>query len=150
MSLKEQITKDLKEAMKAKDEVRLDVVRGIRGEILNYEKSGKGDISDEEILKSVKTQIKERRELIESAQKANRSDIYEEEEKRVRVLKGYLPPALSSDELKQLVDDAVVASGAETVKDMGRVMGIACKAVQASGKDADNRELSEMIKQRLS
>ena len=150
MSLKDRVTQDLKEAMKAKDEVSLDAVRAIRGEILKHEKSGKGDISDENILKAIKTLIKERRELVETARQASRPDIYEEEEKRIVVLQSYLPPALSSDELKQIVEDAVSSTGAQTVKDMGKVMGAARKAVQASGKDADNRELSEMIKQRLS
>ena len=150
MSLKAQISQDLKEAMRAKDAARLDAVRAIRGEILKHDKSGKGEISDEEILKSIKTLIKERNELVETARKAERPDIYEGEEERIAILKSYLPPALSADELKQIVEGAVSSTGAESVKDMGKVMGAARKAVQASGKDADNRALSEMIKQRLS
>ena len=150
MPLKEEITTDLKDAMRAKDEVRLDALRAVRGEILKFEKSGKGEISDEDIIKSVKTLIKERRELIETARKADRPDIYEGEELRVKVLQTYLPPALSAEELKEIIEAAVASTGAETVKDMGRVMGACRKAVQESGKDADNRELSEMIKQRLS
>ena len=150
MSLKNQVTADLKEAMKAKDEVRLDALRAIRGEILKYEKSGKGDISDEEIIKSVKTLIKERSELIETARKADRPDIYEGEELRVEVLRNYLPPALSIQELESIIESAVKSSGADSIKDMGRVMGLCRKSVQESGKDADNRALSEMIKKRLS
>ncbi len=150
MSLKAQISQDLKEAMRAKETARLDAVRAIRGEILKHEKSGKGDISDEEILKSIKTLIKERNELVETARKADRPDIYEDEEERINILKSYMPPALSEDELKEIVEDAVLSTGAESVKDMGKVMGAARKAVQTSGKDTDNKVLSEMIKQRLS
>ena len=150
MSLKNQVTIDLKEAMKAKDEVRLDALRAVRGEILKYEKSGKGDISNEEIIKSVKTLIKERDELIETARRADRPDIYESELLRVAVLKSYLPPALSNEELNNIVESVLYSTGAESVKDMGRVMGACRQAIQESGKDADNRALSEMIKKRLS
>ena len=150
MSLKEQITQDLKAAMKARDTVRLDVVRALRGAILHLEKSGKGEATDEYILQSVKTQIKERRELIEAAQKASRNDIIEDEEQRVTVLQSYLPPALTSEELAAIVEKAVISIGAEDIKAMGKVMGVAKQAVQASGKDVDNRELSELIKKRLS
>ena len=150
MSLKDKVTTELKEAMKARDEVKLDAIRGIRAEIIKFEKSGKGDITDEYIQKSIKTLIKERRELVESAEKAGRDDIKSDEEARIEVLKSYLPPALSSEELSAIVEKAVSDSGAESVKDMGRVMGAARKLVQESGKDADNKELSELIKKRLS
>lgn len=150
MSLKDKITSDLKDAMRSRDEVKLDAVRAVRAEILKYEKSGKGDISDEEILKSVKTLIKERNELVESAEKAGRDDIIADETARIEVLKSYLPPALSSAELKELVEKAVAAAGAESIKDMGKTMGAARKLVAESGKDADNKELSELIKERLS
>jgi len=150
MSLKDKVTTELKEAMRARDEVRLDAIRGIRAEIIKFEKSGKGDISDKDILKSIKTLIKERRELIESAEKAGRDDMKADEEARVEVLQSYLPPALSSEELNDIVEQAVSSAGAESVKDMGCVMGEARKLVQASGKDADNKELSDLIKKRLS
>ena len=150
MSLKDKITTELKDAMRARDEVRLDAIRGIRAEIIKFEKSGKGDISDEDIFKSIKTLIKERRELIESAIKAGRDEMKADEEARVEVLQSYLPPALSSEELSSIVEKAVTDIGAESVKDMGRVMGAARKLVQESGKDADNKELSDLIKKRLS
>ena len=150
MSLKERVTTELKEAMRARDEVKLDAIRGIRAEIIKFEKSGKGDITDEDILKSIKTLIKERKELVDSAQKAGRDDIQADEEARIEVLQSYLPPALSSDELNEIVEKAVSAVGAETIKDMGKVMGSARKLVQESGKDADNKELSDLIKKRLS
>ncbi|NQZ57009.1 MAG: GatB/YqeY domain-containing protein, partial [Lentisphaeraceae bacterium] len=73
-----------------------------------------------------------------------------EEDKVIAVLKTYLPPALSTEELAAIVDDAVAKTGASSVKDMGKVMGMSKKAVQESGKDADNRELSELSKKRLS
>ena len=150
MSLKDKVTTELKDAMRARDEVRLDAIRGIRAEIIKFEKSGKGDISDEDIFKSIKTLIKERRELIESAIKAGRDEMKADEEARVEVLQSYLPPALSSEELSSIVEKAVTDIGAESVKDMGRVMGAARKLVQESGKDADNKELSDLIKKRLS
>ena len=150
MSLKEKVTAELKDAMRSRDEVRLDAIRGIRAEIIKFEKSGKGEISDEDILKSIKTLIKERRELIDSSIKAGRDDIKADEEARVEVLQSYLPPALSSEELSAIVEKAVSSSGAETIKDMGKVMGAARKLVQESGKDADNKELSDLIKSRLS
>ena len=150
MSLKDKVTTELKDAMRARDEVRLDAIRGIRAEIIKFEKSGKGDISDEDIFKSIKTLIKERRELIESAIKAGRDEMKADEEARVEVLQSYLPPAFSSEELSRIVEKAVTDIGAESVKDMGRVMGAARKLVQESGKDADNKELSDLIKKRLS
>jgi len=151
MSLKEQVTQDLKAAMRAKDTIALDAIRAIRGEILKMEKGGiEGEVTDELIIKSLKTLIKERVELADTARKAERPDIFEEQDSVVAVLKTYLPEALSSDELAAIVEAAVVQVGAETMKDMGKVMGSCKKAVQQSGKDADNRELSELIKKRLS
>ena len=151
MPLKEDVTKDLKEAMKAKDSVRLDAIRAIRAEILKMDKGGvEGGATDELIVVSIKKLIKEHTELADTARTVDRADIYEEEDKVIAVLKTYLPPALSSEELAAIVDDAVAKTGASSVKDMGKVMGMSKKAVQESGKDADNRELSELIKKRLS
>lgn len=150
MSLKDKVAADLKGAMRARDEVQLDALRDIRAAIIKFEKSGQGDICDEDILKAVKTLIKERRQLIESAQKADRDDIIANEEARIKVLQSYLPAALTSKELLELVEKAIVESAAKTAKDIGKTMGIARQLVQASGKDADNKELSELIKKRLS
>ena len=151
MPLKEDVTKDLKEAMRAKDSVRLDAIRAIRAEILKMDKGGvEGGATDELIVVSIKKLIKEHTELADTARKVDRADIYEEEDKVIAVLKTYLPPALSTEELAAIVDDAVAKTGASSVKDMGKVMGMSKKAVQESGKDADNRELSELSKKRLS
>ena len=151
MSLKEQITQDLKEAMRAKDSIRLEAVRGIRAEILKMDKGGvEGGATDELILQSVKKLIKEHQELIEAARKNERPDIYEDEEKIVAALKIYLPAAMSAEELSQVVEAAVTETAAQSMKDMGRVLETAQKAVQQSGKDADSRALAELIKKRLS
>ena len=137
--------------MRAKDSIALDAIRAIRGEILKMEKGGiEGEVTDEHIFKSLKTLIKERAELAATARTADRPDINEEQEAVVAVLKTYLPEALSSEEVAAIVEAAVEQVSAESMKDMGKVMGACKKAVQQSGKDVDNRELSELIKKRLS
>lgn len=150
MSLVEQITSDLKEAMRAKDKMRLAAVRAIRGEILKLQKGDSGEADDETIIKKIKTLIKEKNETIEMAIKGDRPDMVEEETAQLTTLKTYLPAALSEQELKDLVLKAIANTGAEGPAQMGNVMKEIRGLVAASGKDADMKLMSQIVKGSLS
>ncbi len=150
MSVKDQVHSDLKEAMRAKDKVRLNAVRALRGEILKFEKSGSGrELTDEDALKMVKSLIKQRRDAIDQFTKGGREDLADTERAELEVLRRYLPEALGQAELAALVRETIAELGARTMKDMGKVMGALQGKVRATGKDADNRELAGMVKDAL-
>lgn len=150
MSLKDRLNSDLKEAMRAKDKTRLDAVRALRGEILKIEKSGSNAVVDDEsVVKSVKYLIKQRRDSIDQYTSAGRDDLAEKERAETAVLATYLPAQLSKDELKTLVQQTIEETGAQSPKDMGRVMGAIQGKIKATGKDADNRLVAELVKTTL-
>ncbi|MEN9359489.1 MAG: hypothetical protein RL095_1024 [Verrucomicrobiota bacterium] len=150
MSIEAQIAQDLKAAMIAKDQFRLAAVREIKGAIIKLSTLGTGAPGDEDILKAIKTLIKEKNETLEHARKAERAEMIAEEEAKLKVLQSYLPAALSEAELKAIVAAAVANTGAKTQKEMGLVMKAAREAIAATGKDSDGKTLSELIKAALS
>ena len=148
MSLKEQIIKDLTEAMKAKDAVKLSTLRMVKANIMNREIDKGGALTDEEITKALQTLIKQRRDSIEQYEKAARTELAEKEREEVKVIEGYLPQAASRDEIEAVVAQAISETGASSMKEMGAVM----KAAQAklAGKSADGKTISEIVKAKLS
>ena len=151
MTLATNIGDALKAAMRSKDETRLDVLRALRGEIIKFEKSGTDDaITDDKVVKIVKSQIKQRQDAIAMFQKGGRNDLVEREEAQIVVLAEFLPPQLSEEEIGALIASAIEEIGASTMKDMGKVMKQVNGAIRDSGKDADNRVVSGLVKAALS
>ena len=148
MSLMQTITADIMAAMKARENDKLDALRAIKAALLLLQTSeGKsGEITEEEELKLLQKLVKQRRESAEIYKTQNRSDLYEAEVKQAEVIEMYLPKMLSDDEIRQMVKDAIVQSGATSVREMGKVMGLVIKA--AAGK-ADNSKVSNIVKELL-
>ncbi|WP_053961014.1 GatB/YqeY domain-containing protein [Sulfobacillus thermosulfidooxidans] len=148
MSLREQLNEDLKSAMRAKDQARLSVIRAIKAGILAQEtRSERTTLDDEGILQVIVKEIKERKDANSEFEKAGRQDLVEKNLKEIEILSSYLPAPLSEDELAQIIDAAITASGATSPKDMGKVMAIVNPQVRGR---AEGRHVAELVKARLS
>ncbi|MDZ7842295.1 MAG: GatB/YqeY domain-containing protein [Gammaproteobacteria bacterium] len=146
MTLKDRITKDMKTAMRAKDTPRLETIRMLRAAIQRKEVDEQVTLDDDAVLAVIGKQIKQGRDSIEQFRAGNREDLAEKEQVSVDILSEYLPEPLSDDELDALIRDAIAATGASTMKDMGKVMGELKPRVQGR---ADMGQVSARIKSLL-
>ena len=146
MSLKDQITEDMKSAMKAGEKDRLKVVRLIMAAIKQIEIDKRIELDDAAVLSVMDKMVKQRRDSIEQFQKGNRKDLADIELAEIAVLEHYLPEQLSDAELDAMIDAAIASTGAESIRDMGKVMG-QIKA-QAAGA-ADMGAVGAKVKARL-
>jgi uncharacterized protein len=150
MSLKEQIGEDIKTAMKAKDKLRLQTVRGIKKAILDKEvelrPQGQDSLTPEQEIELLSQQAKQRRDSIEQFTNAGRDDLVEKESQELAIIETYLPEQVSDEEVAKIIDELITSSGASTMKDLGKVMGPAMK--QLKGK-ADGKKIQELVKSRL-
>jgi len=147
MTLKEQIVADMTAAMKAKDVARTSTLRMVKAAITNREKESGAPINDEDVLKLLRSQLKQRRDSVEQYQKANRQDLAEKETAEITVIESYLPQAASAEEIEQAVSGAIAETGATSMKDMGAVMK--ASMAKLAGKNADGRLVSETVKKKL-
>jgi len=146
MSMKEQIIADMKSAMKAGEKDRLKVVRLILAAIKQIEVDKRIEVDDVTVLAVLEKMVKQRRDSIEQFQNGNRQDLADIEIAEIAVLDTYLPEQLSESEVDKIVDDAIAATGAESIRDMGKVMG-QIKA-KAAGR-ADMGAVGAIVKARL-
>ncbi|NNL62784.1 MAG: GatB/YqeY domain-containing protein [Woeseiaceae bacterium] len=146
MSLKNQITEDMKSAMKAGEKDRLKVVRLILAAIKQVEVDTRNELDDAAVLAVLNKMVKQRRDSVEQFEKGDREDLAAIERAEIEVLQAYLPQQLSQDDLASLVDEVIAATGAESIRDMGKVMG-QIKA-KAAGR-ADMGAVSATVKERL-
>ena len=123
MIIKDRLIVDMKNAMRAKDKSRLDSIRLLRADIQRREIDARGELNDEGVLHVIQRMIKQGKDSIELFAKGNRKDLVAKEEAMLVVLEEYLPKQLSEAEVDALIDDAFAATGAKTMKDMGKVMG---------------------------
>ena len=145
-SLKNQITEDMKSAMKAGEKDRLKVVRLILAAIKQVEVDQRIELDDSAVLAVLDKMVKQRRDSVEQFENGNREDLAAIERAEIEVLETYLPEQLSADELAAMVDEVIAATGAESMRDMGKVMG-QIKA-KAAGR-ADMGVVSATVKERL-
>lgn len=146
MNLQEQITNDLKEAMKAKDSFRLGVIRMLKGALMLEKINKMHELSNEEIIDVVSKQIKMRKDSIVEFTKANRDDLVKQNEEEIIILNSYMPPQLSEEELKKIVDDTFAKVAPASIKEMGKVMKEITPLVK--GK-ADMSVVSALIKEKF-
>ena len=146
MSLKAQITEDMKSAMKAGDKDRLKVVRLMLAAIKQVEVDTRKDLDDSAVLGVIEKMVKQRKDSVEQYTKGGRQDLADIEKAEIDILNTYLPEQLSDDELAALIDEVIAATGAESIRDMGKVMG-GIKA-KAAGR-ADMGTVGAKVKERL-
>lgn len=149
MTLFEQISEDIKQAMLAKDKVALDALRGIKKEFLEAKTApgSDGELKDEKALQIMQKLVKQRKESAEMYRAANRAELAAEEEAQCKIIEKYLPAMLSEEELLKVLQAIIAQVGAAGPQDMGKVMGVATK--QLAGK-AEGRLISQKVKELLS
>jgi uncharacterized protein len=144
MSLAEQIEKDVIVAMKARDSVKVSTLRMLKSALGNYLIQVKKDkAEDPEVLGIITKQAKQRRESVESFEKAGRKDLADKEKAELAILESYLPKQMTDDELRAAVQHAIAASGAQSPADIGKLMKVLKPAIQ--GK-ADGKRVQEAVK----
>jgi uncharacterized protein YqeY len=148
MSLKERIVSDLTSAMKAKEVARLSALRMVKASVMNREIEKGGELSDEELTKTLQSLVKQRRDSIEQYEKAGRQELADKERAEIEVIEAYLPRAATREEIEQAVKDAISETGASSMRDMGAVMKAA--QLRLAGHSADGRTVSEIVKAKLS
>jgi uncharacterized protein YqeY len=148
MSLAETIQKDLVVAMRAKDELRLSVLRGVKAAIKHREIEKIRALDESESIQILQMLVKQRKESIEQFTKGNRPELAEKETKELAILESYLPAGASEAEMDAAIDKAVAETGATGIKQMGAVV----KAAKAKleGKTVDGKALSDRVRDRLS
>jgi uncharacterized protein YqeY len=146
MGLRERLDEDLKSAMRAKDSLRMNTVRGLKSAVKYREIELMKPLDDAGILGVVATEIKRRRDSVEQYRAGNRTDLADKEEAEIRILQDYLPQQLSAAELEAKVEEVIGRVGAKGPKDMGAVMKALLPDVQGR---ADGKVVSELVKQRL-
>lgn len=147
MSLQEQVTQQLKTAMKAKDSVALESLRAIKSAILlTQTQAGAKDLTAEDEIKLVQKLVKQRKDSAEIFRQQGRIDLAEPEEAQIRIIEQFLPEQLDKAVIAKIIEDIITQTNAEGMKDMGKVMGMATKAM--AGK-ADGKTISNIVRQKL-
>ncbi|MDI3322839.1 GatB/YqeY domain-containing protein [Pontibacterium granulatum] len=145
--LKQQITTEMKAAMRAKDKERLGTIRMILAELKRIEVDERVELDDARVLATLDKMSKQRRDSISQYEAANRQDLADVERREMEVIKTFLPQPLNEEEISELIEQAISTSGAQSMQDMGKVMGVLKPQIQGR---ADVGETSKLVKQRLS
>ena len=146
MNIKEQLNESVKDAMKSGDEVRKRTLRMVLAAIKQAEVDQQKEIDEMAVLGLIQKEVKNRRESIADAEKANRPDLIEENEAEIKVLEVFLPKAMPEEELKAIVEAAIAETGAASMADMGKVMKIVMGKV--AGR-APNDKISQAVRELL-
>ena len=146
MSLKETILQDMKVAMRSKDASRLESIRMLRAAIQRKEVDDRSELNDDQVLAIVQKMLKQSQDAIQQFQDGGRDDLVAKEQVLIDHLQVYMPEQLADEEIEQLINQAIADSGAESMRDMGKVMAIL--KPQLAGK-ADMGQVSGKIKARL-
>ncbi len=146
MSLQDDLTTSMKEAMKAKDTLRLSTIRLVKTAVKNKEIEVGSLLDDQAVIAVISTLVKQRRESAQVYREGGRVELAEKEEQELQILQDFLPAQLSEDEIKGMIEEAVVETGAASMRDMGKVMKIVSARTLGC---ADGRLVSELVKARL-
>ena len=146
MSLKEQLKEDLKTAMRDKEVIKRDSIRAINTMIKQIEVDERKELIDEDIIKLIQRGIKQREEAITQYFAASRNDLVEKEQEQIDIFMEYLPKQLSDEELESIIKSIISETGAESMKDMGKIMNPAKEKI---GGSADGKRINDMVKKLL-
>ncbi len=147
MALIEKIQTEMTQAMKAKETLRLSVLRGMKTALKNKEIEKIRPLTEAEEIQVIQTLVKQRKESIEQFTKGGRADLAEQEQAELAIIETYLPAAVPAEEIDRAVEEAIAETGASSAKDTGRVM----KAVMArfAGKVVDGKQINEKVRAKL-
>ena len=149
MGILANLTDEIKTAMRAKDSLRLEALRAIKSAVMLEQTAQAGDtiLTDEQEIKLVQKLVKQRKDSAQIFKDQNRPDLVEPEEAQAKIIAEFLPAQLSQEEITKIVGDIITQTGAEGMKDMGKVMGMASKQMAGT---ADGKTISTIVKQLLS
>lgn len=147
MTLEQKIQQDLKEAMKSGDRFKVDTLRGLIAQIKDERiKLRPKELEEKDVLAVLQRAVKRRKEAISLYQQGNRQDLVDKEQKELEIIQQYLPEQMSKDEVLKLIEQAIAEVQAQSIKDMGKVMGNVMKKVQGR---ADGKEVQQLVRERL-
>ena len=146
MTLKEQLEKDYIEAYKAHEEKRVSLLRMIKSSIKNSEIASKADLSDEDVIKLLRKEVKQREDSISEYKKGGREDLIATEQAEIALIEPYLPAQMSEDDIKKIVNDVTSESDATTIADMGHVIG---NVMKRTNGQADGALVARLVKEAL-
>lgn len=146
MSLKERLAADLKEAMKNKDQLRKNVITLIRSDIKQIEVDKRVELEEQDIIEIISRQLKQRKDALDEFHKGGRQDLVEQTEQEVHYLLQYLPEQLSEEEITNIVKETISELGANSIKEMGKVMAAVIPKVKGR---ADGKMVNQAVKQQL-
>ena len=147
MSLKDKLMEDLKDAMKNKNEVKKNTITMIRAAIKQIEVDKRVELEDNDVIDIISKEAKKRKDALAEFEKAGREDLINQTNEELAIIKAYLPEELSEEELTQIIEDTIKEVGAETMKDMGKVMQAV--KTKTAGR-ADGKTINEIVKAKLS
>ena len=136
------------EAMRAKDSLRLSVLRMMKSAVKNKEIEKMKPLEESEVLSVLTTLVKQRKDSVDQFRKGGREELAQKEEAEIKIIEEYLPAAASEDDIGKTIEEAVQETGASSIKDMGKVMKAAL--ARLAGKSADGSRVSQMVKEKLS
>ncbi|MFV0561369.1 MAG: GatB/YqeY domain-containing protein [Enterococcus sp.] len=146
MSLLSRLNEDMKTAMKAKDKESLQVIRMLKASLQNEQIKESRELTDDEELTVLSREMKQRRDSLTEFEKADRNDLVEQVKKEIVIVEKYMPEQLSDEEIQQIVQEAITQTGASSVKEFGKVMGVVMPKVK--GK-ADGNTVNAIVKELL-
>jgi hypothetical protein len=150
MTISERVQQDMVAAMKAREEARLSTIRMIKTAIKNKEIDKRAPLDDQEAMAVLNTMIKQRKESIEQFTKGNRPELAEKEAAEIALIEGYLPKAVSGEEIAAKVKETIAEMGSPTIKDMGAVMKNVMAKFAATGARVDGKQVNEAVRKALS
>jgi uncharacterized protein len=149
MSISEQVQKDMVDAMRSRDELRLSTLRMVRAALMNKEKDKRAPLDDKEAQQVLGTLIKQRRDSIEQFTKGGRQELADKEAAEITLIEHYLPKAMGEEQIAEAVKDTIAEMGSPGIKEMGTVMKNVMAKLQATGARADGKVVSELVKKHL-
>ncbi len=149
MSISEQIQKDMVEAMRGREELRLSTLRMVKSAIKNKEVDKRAPLDDKEVQQILSTLIKQRRDSIEQFTKGGRQELADKEAAEIKLIESYLPKAMGEEQIAEAVKATIAEMGSPTLKDMGTVMKNVMARLQATGARVEGKTVSDLVKRQL-
>ena len=149
MGIGEQVQKDMVDAMRSRDELRLSTLRMVKSALKNKEIDKRSPLDEKEAQQVLATLIKQRKDSIEQFTKGGRQELADKEAAEIKVIEAYLPKAMGEEEITAAVKATIAEMGSPTMKDMGTVMKNAMARLQATGARVEGKTVSEIVKKQL-
>jgi uncharacterized protein YqeY len=149
MGISEQVQKDMVEAMRSRDELRLSTLRMVKAALKNKEVEKRAPLDEKETQQILSTLIKQRRDSIEQFTKGGRQELADKEAAEIKLIENYLPKAMDEEQIAEVVKATIAEMGSPTMKDIGTVMKNVMAKLQATGARVDGKVVSELVKKHL-